>query len=192
MRDSVVADSTFYSCCACDIRRKDLLFRFLSLYFFYLGDKIAGELPASLTRDPNFSRKTRTYNFNYFQLIKPFFGRSARHANDGEYEAIGIGYMLDIQGKLQFLILDDRRPYKFVRRHFASLAVRMTGTIGFVQEICCTDQKIPPKVALDFLDEIKRVVITSGTKRPCSLTPESCRAILMPAIEYIRNYHAGA
>jgi len=44
MRDSVVADSTFYSCCACDIKRKDILFRFLSTYPFYLGDKISGDL----------------------------------------------------------------------------------------------------------------------------------------------------
>jgi len=192
MRDSIAADSTFYSCCACDISRKDILFRYLSSYHFYLGDKIAGELPEFLVNDPDFSRSITEYNFNYFQLIKPFFGRSSRHATDGEYEAIGIGYMLDVQGRLRFLILDDRRPYKFVQKHFAGLAVRVTGTIGFVQESCCTDKKILPKHALEFLDEIKRAVTADGGKRPCSLTPETCRAILMPAIEYIRNYHAGA
>ncbi len=192
MRDSVAADSTFYSCCACDIKRKDILFRYLSVYRFYLGDRITSELPGALVRDSDFSQRITEYNFDYFQLIKPFFGRNRRHANDGEYEAIGIGYMLDLQGRLRFLILDDRRPYKFVQKHFAGLAARLTGTIGFIRESCCKEEKISPKYALEFFDEIKRAVTAGGGKRPCSLTPEICRAILMPAIEYIRNYHAGA
>ena len=115
MRDCVVADSTFYSCCACDIKRKDILIRFFSSYSFYLGEKISGELPESLTNDKDFSERVTECNFDYFQLIKPFFGRSASHVDDGEYEAIGIGYMLDAQDKLRFLILDDRRPNKFAK-----------------------------------------------------------------------------
>lgn len=192
MRDSVVADSTFYSCCACDIKRKDLLFRFLSLYPFYLGDKISGELPESLVNDSDFTRLVTEYNFDYFQLIKPFFGRSPHHVNDGEYEAIGIGYMLDVQDKLRFLILDDRRPNKFAKKHFVRLAPRVTGTIGFVQESCCNDKKIPPDYALEFLQEIEQAVTDGEKERPCSITPETCRGILMPAIEYIRKYHVGA
>jgi hypothetical protein len=89
MRDSVVADSTFYSCCACDIKRKDILFRFLSAYSYFLGDKISGELPELLTSDNKFSQLVTVYNFDYYQLIKPFFGRNPGHINDGEYEAIG-------------------------------------------------------------------------------------------------------
>ena len=192
MRDCVAADSTFFSCCACDIKRKDILFRFLSLYHFYLGEKISGELPESLVNDPDFSQLVTEYNLDYFQLIKPFFGRNPDHANDGEYEAIGIGYMLDVEGTLRFLILDDRRPYKFVKRHFVNLAPRVTGTIGFVQESCCNDNKVSPGNALEFLNEIRQSVKDSGKKRPCSITPETCRAILMSAIEYIRKYHVGA
>ena len=185
MRDSVAADSTFYSCCACDIKRKDILFRYLSVYRFYLGDRIAGELPGALVRDSDFSQRITEYNFDYFQLIKPFFGRNPSHAKDGEYEAIGIGYMLDVQDRLRFLIIDDRRPYRFVQKHFTGLAARLTGTIGFVQASCCREKKIPPEHALEFLDTIKRAVKTGGGKRPCGLTPDVCRAILMPAIEYI-------
>jgi hypothetical protein len=192
MRDSVVADSTFYSCCACDIKRKDILLRFLSLYSFYMGDKISGELPESLVNDNDFSRLIAEYNFDYFQLIKPFFGRSSHHANDGEYEAIGIGYMLDVQGKLRFLILDDRRPNKFAKKHFVRLAPCVTGTIGFVQASCCDDMRISPDHALEFLHEIKQAVTDGEKQRPCSITPETCRAILIPAIEYIRKYHVGA
>lgn len=192
MRDCVVADSTFYSCCACDIRRKDFLFRFLSLYPFYLGEKILGELPEELRNDKDFSERVTEYNFDYFQLIKPYFGRSPRHKNDGEYEAIGIGYMLDVQGKLRFLILDDRRPNKFAKTHFVRLAPRVTGTIGFVQEGCCTDRRISSDQALEFLIEIKRTVTDGGKQRPCSITPDVCRAILMPAIEYIMKYHVSA
>ena len=192
MRDSVVADSTFYSCCACDIKRKDILFRFLSTYPFYLGDKISGELPEVLVRDGSFSQRVTLYNFDYFQLIKPFFGRSSHHANDGEYEAIGIGYMLDAQAKLQFLILDDRRPYKFAKRHFVHMAPRVTGTIGFVQDSCCCDRKISAEHALEFLEEIEQAVTEGKKQRPCSIDPEIRTTILMPAIEYIRKYHVSA
>jgi hypothetical protein len=192
MRDSVAADSTFYSCCACDIKRKDILFRFLSAYPFFLGDKILGELPERLTNDGNFTRSVTTYNFDYYQLIKPFFGRNPRHINDGEYEAIGIGYMLDAQGKLRFLILDDRRPNKFAKKHFRNLAPRVKGTIGFVQVVCCEDQKITPSQALEFLLKIEKVLTSGEKQRPCSIDPEILRTILMPAIEYIRNYHVSA
>lgn len=192
MRDSVVADSTFYSCCACDIRRKDILFRFLSVYSFFLGDKIFGELPEPLTNDSGFTRLVTTYNFDYYQLIKPFFGRNPCHINDGEYEAIGIGYMLDAQGKLRFLILDDRRPNKFAKRHFSNLEPRVKGTIGFVQEACCEDQRISPDQVLEFLIKIETVFTNGEKQRPCSIDPEILRTILMPAIEYIRNYHVSA
>jgi hypothetical protein len=192
MRDVVVADSTFYSCCACDIKRKDILFRFLSVYPFFLGDKISDELPKSLVNEKNFAQLVYVYNFDYFQLIKPFFGRNPRHINDGEYEAIGIGYMLDAQGKLRFLILDDRRPNKFAKRHFSLLGPRVKGTIGFVQEACCEDHRISQEHALEFLLEIETALMSGKKQRPCSIDPEICTAILMPAIEYIRNYHVNA
>jgi len=192
MRDAVVADSTFYSCCACDIERKDILFKFLSSYSFFLGDKILEELPKPLTNDKDFVQLITAYNFDYFQLIKPYFGRNPHHINDGEYEAIGIGYMLDAQDKLRFLILDDRRPNKFAKKHFIHLAPRVTGTIGFVQEACCEDHRISPEHALEFLLEIENALTSGKKERPCSIDPEICTAILMPAIEYIRNYHVGA
>jgi len=192
MRDAVVADSTFYSCCACDIERKDILFKFLSSYSFFLGDKILEELPKPLTNDKDFVQLITAYNFDYFQLIKPYFGRNPHHINDGEYEAIGIGYMLDAQDKLRFLILDDRRPNKFAKKHFIHLAPRITGTIGFVQEACCEDHRISPEHALEFLLEIENALTSGKKERPCSIDPEICTAILMPAIEYIRNYHVGA
>ena len=192
MRDAVVADSTFYSCCACDIERKDILFKFLSSYSFFLGDKILEELPKPLTNDKDFVQLITAYNFDYFQLIKPYFGRNPHHINDGEYEAIGIGYMLDAQGKLRFLILDDRRPNKFAKKHFIHLAPRITGTIGFVQEACCEDHRISPEHALEFLLEIENALTSGKKERPCSIDPEICTVILMPAIEYIRNYHVGA
>jgi len=192
MRDSVAADSTFYSCCTCDIKRKDILTNFLRAYSFYVGNRILSELPNSLVSDNNFIQSVNVANFDYYELIKPFFGRNPDHINDGEYEAIGIGYMLDMEDRLRFLIIDDRRPYKFVKRHFSHLASRMNGTIGFVQNACCEDRRITPNEALDFLLEIKNALNSSEKTRPCSINPDVCRAILMPAIEYIRNYNVSA
>ena len=74
MRDSVVADSTFYSCCACDIERKDILFEFLSAYSFFLGDKILEELPKPLTNNNDFSQliiRKRERKKNVIQIHLP-------------------------------------------------------------------------------------------------------------------------
>jgi len=151
-----------------------------------------GELPKPLTSTTDFSRLVTVYNFDYYQLLKPYFGRNPHHIHDGEYEAIGIGYMLDAQDKLRFLILDDRRPNKFAKKHFSSLAPRVKGTLGFVKEACCEDQRISREHALEFLREIENTLTRGKKQRPCSIDPEIYTAILMPVIEYIKNYHASA
>ena len=100
--------------------------------------------------------------------------------------------MLDTQDKLRFLILDDRRPKNFAKRHFSNLEPRVKGTIGFVQESCCVDHRISPEQALEFLLEIENTLKNGKKQRPCGIDPEIGRTILMPAIEHIRKYHVNA
>lgn len=190
MSRCIVADSTFYSCCACDIRRTDILFHFLSAYPFFLGRRILNELPSILKDDQRFLDAVAEQNFDYYQLIKPFFGRDPKHIDDGEYEAIGLGYLLNSQGLLHVLVLDDRRPRNFVKNHFPSLDAKVKGTIGMVQSSCCDDHILSKEFALDFLEAIHESIVQGQKKRPCSIDRSVLGVILIPAITYIRNYNA--
>lgn len=116
--ESIVADSSFYICLACDLKRKDWLCKFVRLYIFILGKRILRELPKSLTNDKNFTSELHIDDYDYYALIKPIFGRDPKHIDDGEYEAIGIAHYLEVKGSLRYLIIDDSRSRNFVRRHF--------------------------------------------------------------------------
>lgn len=109
---------------------------------------------------------------------------------DGEYEAIGLGYLLNSQGILHILVLDDRRPRNFVKNHFPSLKTKVKGTVGLVQSSCCDDKLLPQKLALEFLEAILNNINDGEKERPCSIDRTIIGAILIPAITYIRNYHA--
>ncbi|MDD3091867.1 MAG: hypothetical protein PHH09_07560 [Methanoregulaceae archaeon] len=190
MNKNIVADSTFFSCCTCDLKRNDILFLFLESYSFHLGKRIFKELPPLLTTDKRFRKTINEQSFDYYQLIKPFFGRDPKHIDDGEYEAIGLGYLLESQGLLHFLVLDDRRPRNFVKNHFPSLKIKMKGTIGLVQSSCCEDNTLSKELALEFLEAIQMSVGKGDKERPCSIDKKNMGAILIPAISYIKNYHA--
>lgn len=191
MNKNIVADSTFYSCCVCDIKRSDILFHFLSSYSFHLGRRIFNELPSSLSGNRAFRKAVNEQNFDYYQLIKPFFGRDPKHMNDGEYEAIGLGYLLNSQGMLHILVIDDRRPRNFIKNHFPSLEIKVKGTVGLVQSSCVDDKLLPRKLALEFLEAILESICEGKKDRPCSIDQTIIGAILIPAITHIRNYHAG-
>jgi len=137
-----------------------------------------------------FLKNITEQNFDYFQLIKPFFGRDPKHINDGEYEAIGLGYLLNSQDMLHILVLDDRRPRNFVKNHFPSLETKMKGTVGVIQSSCCDDRILSRELALEFLNAILKSYESGEKDRPCSLDHTIIGIILIPAITYIRNYHA--
>jgi len=190
MNKNIVADSTFFSCCTCDIKRNDILFLFLDSYSFHIGKRIINELPRILTDDKRFRKIVNERTFDYYQLIKPFFGRDPKHIDDGEYEAIGLGYLLESQGLLYILVLDDRRPRNFVKNHFPSLTKKMKGTIGLVESSCCEDHTLSRELALEFLEAIRTSIDNGHKERPCSIDKKNIGAILIPAISNIKNYHA--
>jgi hypothetical protein len=120
--------------------------------------------------------------------VKPFFGRSDEHKTDGEYEAIGIGNYLEGMGDLAYLILDDGKARKFVKRHFPKLDRKMVGTIGFIRDSCCRDQSINPNDALAILDAIKTRIENENGARPCGMDSAKYKEILMPIQDEIKRW----
>lgn len=186
----VSADSSFYICFSDDLRKRSHLETFVRNYVFHLGGRILSELPVELRNDNRFVSNLRIIQCDYYELIKPFFGRKNEHLDDGEYEAIGVGNYLDDLGLLAYLIIDDLRARTFVLRHFPSLGSRMVGTLGFLRDSCCRDQIISPLDALAVIDEIKKSIEIDSRARPCGVDIQKYQEILRPIMDEI-NRKAG-
>jgi hypothetical protein len=183
----VSSDSSFYICFSDDLNRRSLLDKVVVAYQFHIGDNIRQEMPESLRNDPSFMANLVHSSCNYFELVRPFFGRGSQHEADAEYEAIGIGHHLNEQGRLYYLILDDRKARAFVKAHFPALQRHLVGTFGFIRDSCCVDGVVFPLEAISILKEV-RVVAEKGMKtRPCGIEEGRINEVLEPIAEQIRK-----
>ncbi len=186
MRECISSDSSFYICFLNELEREDWLFDFLDSYSFYMGERINSEVFEKNPKNEMLKVKVEDLGeFNYYELIRPYFGRSIDKMKDGEYEAIGIAHFLKDWGILSYLILDDLRPRKFVLRHFPQLQDNLVGTIGFIRDCCCLDKKISQKRAIEILNSIKKSLELGYKERPCGMDTKSYKSILIPVISKI-------
>lgn len=189
---NVVADTSFYSCHACDLQRIDWLERYFSLYQFHYGKKLRSEMPERITSSQCLNEAT-CHERDYSELFRPFIGRTPSHHKDGEYEAIGIACNLAQIDDLAYLILDDRVPYKCAKRiaeeKIQGLQGKVTGTIGFIKDIHLKDQLLNQEEVLEILhaiyDRFQAQQSSSEKHRPCSMDPKAVKEILLPAIAEI-------
>ena len=178
--NSIASDTSFFSCFFCHLQDEYLIF-LLDNYSFVIGPKIKEELPH------NFHFELMNYyDYDYYSLVKPFFNRSEEHIHDGEYEAIGIGQYLYNKSELKYLIIDDRKPYKFVKNNFSHLIDYLTGTIGFIGLACLNDNIIDDIKAESLLNSIKVLVEVENSIRPCSMDLKNYKKIIDPIIQKIR------
>ncbi|NJD76573.1 MAG: hypothetical protein FIB08_05675 [Candidatus Methanoperedens sp.] len=187
MEEGIVPDSSFYICFANDLKRREWLYELANLYPVYIGKRILKEIFKEVSDDKDFLSTVKIIDFDYYELIKPYFGRNEMHIDDGEYEAIGIAHFLVIKGYLRYLIIDETRARNFVNRHFPSLTDKMVGTIGFLRDGCCKDKKISALKVLGILYAIKETVDSGKINRPCSMDTKSYNNILIPTIEMINK-----
>lgn len=181
MGTCISADSSFYICLIDDIDHENCLNKFSKSYSFFIGKRISKEINSK-------SRKNLDLNYvdvDYYELIKPYFGRNTDHIDDGEYEAIGIAHFLIQNDDLKYLIIDEKTVRNFVETHFDYLTQYLVGTIGFIEKCCCLDKIINKKNALEILETIKASV--ESDNRPCSMDKKSLNKILNPCIDRINN-----
>lgn len=187
MKNSVSADSSMYICLAGDLRESKLLSNYLNSYRFFVGSKILNEIKKIMTNNKEFYSKVTILEYDYYELIKPFFFRDESHFEDGEYEAIGIGFHLNNYGMLKYLVIDEKRARNFVQRNFSRLFDKLVGTIGFIRDSCIKDKKISLKRAIEVLSTIQKIVKNSEGKRPCSLDKKNYEKILIPTINLLQR-----
>jgi len=155
---SVSSDSSFYISFADELKRTDWLFIFLEQYDFYLGNRIMEEISKSLSSNPKFLRSVHYTDVDYYELVKPYFGRHPKHLDDGEYEAIGITHYLFLKDVLHYLIIDEKRIRNFVDRHFPYLMDKLVGSVGFIRDCCLNDKLIDESQAIDMLTAAKKII----------------------------------
>jgi hypothetical protein len=191
--NSIAADTSFFSCFFCYLEDLDKLFYLLDNYSFYIGTNILNEIPKDLRKDGMFiSKITMGDEYDYVSLMEPYFGRKESHLDDGEYQAIGMAYYLQEEGDLKYLIIDERIANKFVIKHFKILKPFLRGTIGFLRDCCCIDNKLEPDDTLKILNDIKYLVENSTIRsRPCSLDKKRYEEIIDPVILKIMRVDYG-
>lgn len=177
----VSSDSSFYISFIEGLKRKDWLFFFINRYHFYLGERLLGELSTSPASDPEFLASVNRVDVDYYELVRPYFGRHPKHLDDGEYEAIGIAHYLHLRRKLHYLIIDEKRIRNFVNKHFPYLNGKLVGGIGFIRDSCKKDQIISISCAIDMLTTIKKA-IDSG-KRIFGVDKNTYELIVAPILE---------
>lgn len=190
----VSSDATFYICFADDLGKKEWLYVLIKSYSFYLGKRILAELSRSetLCNDTKFRALVKIIDVDYYELVKPYFGRSPTHIDDGEYEAIGIAHFLYSKGCLHYLIIDESKARNFVNTHFQYLADKMVGTIGFIRDSCIKDKKLNIGCAIDILIAIKNKIeeVNKG-KRVCGLCKKDYEKLVAPILNKFREVKNG-
>lgn len=184
--DCIAPDSSFYICFTHDLDNKEWVYELLNIYSAYAGKRILKEISEKLSKDDPLFSRIRTIDVDYYELVRPYFGRTEKHIDDGEYEAIGIAHYLYIKGCLKYLVLDDKKGKIFVKTHFPYLGDKLVGTIGFLRYGCCRDKKISVVHALKILNKIKDLAEFTK-KRPCGIDNESYKTVLIYTIEKISN-----
>ncbi|MPL77886.1 hypothetical protein SDC9_23746 [bioreactor metagenome] len=199
MKKNVVADTSFFICNACNLRRIDLLLNYLNLYQFYAGPIILNKEIPNMGKEDETIRKKFAYNeSNYAELFKPLSDRDPKHIEeDGEYEAIGISVDLCLTNSLHCLILDDDGPKKFamfnVAKKFPELKDKIHGTVGFINNSYTNDSLISREQCIDHLKAIHYVYLQYQQKgenrRPCSMDPAFVNKSLLPLIKKLETNH---
>lgn len=188
---NVVADSTFYICYSSDINKIDFLNTLVKSYSFHIGPHVLKELPHNLVSCDLFISSLDINEISFFEIVKPYFGRTNIHEDDGEYEAIGIAYHLDTFSDLNHLIIDDKIAYNFVQNNFPSLKSKLIRNIGFIVNCCKTDAVVPLDYIIELLETIKQCVeksYSSGSKkRPCSIDIKLCKTYLVSLIKQLKD-----
>lgn len=196
MRKNVVADTSFYICHACNLKRIDHLENLLQSFQFHYGPIINEEIPHLGKHDDRLRKQITPHATNYAVLFKPFSKRGKHLEEDGEYEAIGIAVELSMTGELDYLIIDDNGPKNFAKNKIARIyptlsTEKIVGTVGFIRD-CHKKESLLTKD--ECISRLKSMYDThllykkeGRTQRPCSLDDKFVEETLLPLIKELED-----
>ena len=190
----VVADSSFYILFYGDIGDPSILHTISEEYELHIGKVLKNELKMHLEPDRKIKQGlidvSTDVDFvrlieDYCDVIKIAFPDLGSWKDDGEFEAIGLSYVLRQYGKLKYLIIDDKKPRNFVLTNLDSIKQYLVRTIRFLYDAYGIDKTLNREQVLrtyeDILESIKR------GRRPLSLTKGQWFKYVKPFMENIEG-----
>lgn len=173
LKDSVIADSSFYVFFLSDIERPAYLLMIAKSCTLLAPDLVISELGKHHDSEilSRIVDATDLYRYGIIQALTPFIERD--QAVKGEHEVIALAHVMRSRNLPFTLVLDDRAANRFARRNFPDLRDATTGTMGFVVK-CYTRRAIFTQAqALEILGSMK----SSGFRVPNDLVDSAIREV---------------
>ena len=185
-----VADSSFYIFFYTDIQTPKSLYLILKHYNFIIGKQIKKEISQYILKDDAIKNLVSdvTIQMDYIRLLKDFYNFLIKihpeiksSIDDGEWEAIGISYLLHEQNELRHIIIDDKKARNFIQNRLTTLLPYLQWTVQFLFTACVKDNKISKDLVLDICYRI-REEITKG-RSPLFITSDHWQKNVEPNIK---------
>ena len=174
-----VADSTFYIFFYKEIKNSATLYKILDRYEIFIGEILKKEISGHIGSDEKFHSLIKDISMDvdfvsllegYLDIAKILYPQISKWELDGEFEAIGISYVLNQYKTLQYLIIDDKRVYNFIKNKLITIESSLTRTVNFLYSACVCDNELDKKEVIQIYDDIL-IAITEG-KSPFYLTKD--------------------
>lgn len=169
---NIVADSTFYIFFFNDIKNPNHLNIILDSYNAHIGPMIKDEIGHHLESNTEINGKITNIGINIdfknildqyqISLLNAFPGLQ-KWDKKGEFEVIGISYLLQELESLKYLIVDDKSPYTFIKNQLMFINKNLTRTFGFLVSGAMEDKLLTKSLLQKIIDETERE-ISSGNK----------------------------
>jgi len=164
---NIVADSTFYIFFFNDIKNTDHLNSILDSYNAHIGPMIKDEISHHLELNEEINGKITNIGINVdfknildqyqISLLNAFPGLQ-KWDKKGEFEVIGLSYLLQELESLKYLIVDDKAPYTFIKNQLKFINKNLTRTFGFLALGAMEDKLLTKSLLQKIIGETEREI----------------------------------
>jgi hypothetical protein len=190
----IAADASFYILFYNDINDVASLHLISENYDMYITNKLKLELKKHIDSDILFkqlvidiSNEIDIANMleNYCETIKLFYPSIGSWKNGGEFEVIGLAYILKQYDLLSYVIIDDSAPHNFVKNNLSSISNHLIRSIGFLYASFKQDRLLKGEHVIEIYNSI--FLATKKGKRPLNITEKGWVEIVKPYIIAIQS-----
>lgn len=185
--DNIVADSTFYIFFFDDIKCANHLNCILESYGAHIGPTIKNEIGHYLESDKDINGKITdtTINVDFQNILDQYqisllsaFPGLERWDKKGEFEVIGISYILKESGNLKYLIVDDGAPYKFIKNQLNYIKDNLTRTFGFLAMGVVDDRLLSKTLLQEVMHKTEKEILQGN--KPINIDENIWNSIVKP------------
>lgn len=187
---NAVADSSFYILFLNEINDIDSLRHILDKYNMFIGKYVKNELKQNLKKNPFLLNLVHDISLDvdigtmlkifYDFLINEYPGE-IKDINDGEYEVMGISYLLKQTNQLNYVIIDDKHAYNFVEKNLYTIKKNLIRTIRFICNGNTKDCLLDRQFILDIFSKVENAI--KNDRNPLYLTQDIWDDKILPIIE---------